>query len=218
MEADQQTRTHEGSHEHHAMPTEGAALTAVALSATLHCLTGCALGEIAGMAIGTAFGFSNLGTIALAVALAFLFGYTLTSLPLLRAGLALSAVIPIAFASDTLSIATMEIVDNAVMLIVPGAMEAGLGDVLFWGSLAFALVVAGAFALPVNRWLIGRGKGHTAVHETGIHGGPPARVVGTIAAVAFVFGSAVLLAEAIGNDDGGHGGTHQESAPHKHGG
>ncbi|HXR30201.1 MAG TPA: DUF4396 domain-containing protein, partial [Solirubrobacterales bacterium] len=101
-------------HAHHEMPTEGAALTAVAVSATLHCLTGCAIGEVAGMAIGTAFGFSNLGTVALAVALAFLFGYTLTSLPLLRAGLALSAVIPIALASDTLSIATMEVVDNLI--------------------------------------------------------------------------------------------------------
>jgi hypothetical protein len=199
---------HAGSHEHHAMPTEGAALTGVALSATLHCLTGCALGEIAGMAIGTALGFSNLGTIVLAVGLAFLFGYTLTSLPLLRAGLALSAVVPIAFASDTLSIATMEVVDNAIMLIVPGAMEAGIGDLLFWGSLSFALVVAGAFALPVNRWLIGRGKGHVAVHETGIHGGPPARLVGAIAAIAFAFGSTVLVAEAIGGDDG-HEPMHQ---------
>jgi Domain of unknown function (DUF4396) len=180
---------------------EGTALTGVALSATLHCLTGCALGEIAGMAIGTALGFSDLGTIALAVALAFLFGYTLTSLPLLRAGLALSAVVPIAFASDTLSIALMEIVDNAIMLIIPGAMEAGIGDVLFWGSLSFALVIAGAFALPLNRWLIARGKGHTAVHETGIHGGPPVRLVGAIAVLAFVFGSAVLLAEALGGDD-----------------
>ena len=102
------------------MPTEGAALTAVAISATLHCLTGCAIGEIAGMAIGTALGFSNLATIALAIALAFLFGYALTSLPLLRAGLALSAVIPIALASDTLSIATMEVVDNAIILVDPG--------------------------------------------------------------------------------------------------
>src|SRR5262245_33464773 len=117
---------------HHAMPTEGAALTAVAISATLHCLTGCALGEIAGMAIGTALGFSNLGTVVLAVALAFLFGYGLTSLPLLRAGLAISAVIPIALASDTLSIATMEIVDNLIILTIPGAMEAGLGSLLFW--------------------------------------------------------------------------------------
>jgi len=199
------------------MPTEGAALTSVALSATLHCLTGCALGEIAGLAIGTALGFSNLGTIVLAVALAFLFGYTLTSLPLLRAGLALSMVIPIAFASDTLSIAVMEVVDNAIMVIVPGAMEAGLGDILFWGALSFALVIAGAFALPVNRWLIARGKGHTAVHETGIHGGPPIRLVGAIAAVAFVFGSIVLINEAIGGSDADHGGSHGEAAPSMHG-
>jgi Domain of unknown function (DUF4396) len=185
-------------HHHHELPTEGRALDAVALSATLHCLTGCAIGEVAGMVIGTALGFSEWGTVALAVALAFLFGYALTSLPLLRAGLALSAVIPIALASDTLSIATMEVVDNAIMLAVPGAMEAGIANVLFWGSLCFALVVAGAVALPVNRWLIARGKGHVAVHETGIHGGPPPRLVGALAIVAFVFGSAVLLAELIG--------------------
>jgi len=153
----------------HALPTEGAALTAVAFSATVHCLTGCAIGEVAGLAIGTALGFSDLGTIALAVALAFLFGYGLTSLPLLRSGLALSAVIPIALASDTLSIATMEIVDNAIVVAIPGAMEAGLGSLLFWGSLAFALLVAGVVALPVNRWLIARGKGHAVVHQTGVH-------------------------------------------------
>jgi Domain of unknown function (DUF4396) len=194
--------------DHGAMPTEGPALTGVALSATLHCLTGCALGEIAGMAIGTALGFSDLGTIALAVALAFLFGYTLTSLPLLRAGLALSAVVPIALAADTLSIALMEVVDNAIMLLIPGAMESGIGDVLFWGSLSFALVVAGAIAFPLNRWLIAHGKGHTAVHETGIHGGPPVRLVGTIAVLAFVFGSAVLIGEAVGGDNEGHGGAH----------
>jgi hypothetical protein len=179
------------------MPTEGTALTTVAVSATLHCLTGCAIGEVAGMAIGTAFGFSNLGTIALAVALAFLFGYTLTSFPLLRAGLALSAVIPIALASDTLSIATMEIVDNVIMVLVPGAMESGLDSVLFWGSLSFSLVVAGAFAVPVNRWLIARGKGHAVVHETGIHGGPPVRAVAYAAAAMGIFGTVVLLAEAF---------------------
>ena len=184
-------------HHHHEMPTEGAALTAVAVSATLHCLTGCAIGEVAGMTIGTALGFSNLGTVALAVALAFLFGYTLTSLPLLRAGLALSAVIPIALASDTLSIATMEIVDNLVMVLVPGAMESGLDSVLFWGSLSFSLVVAGAFAVPVNRWLIARGKGHAVVHETGIHGGPPVRVVAYVAAAMGTFGTIVLLAEVL---------------------
>ncbi len=184
-------------HHHHEMPTEGSALTGVAISATLHCLTGCAIGEVAGMAIGTAIGLSDWGTVGLAVALAFLFGYGLTSLPLLRAGLALGAVIPIALASDTLSIATMEIVDNAIMLVIPGAMEAGISSVLFWGSLSFALVIAGAIAVPVNRWLIARGKGHAVVHETGIHGGPPVRLVAAAAVVAFVFGAAVLIAEAL---------------------
>jgi hypothetical protein len=188
-------------HRHHEMPTRGSVLTLVALSATLHCLTGCAIGEVLGMLIGTALGFSNLGTIVLAVVLAFAFGYGLTSLPLLRAGMALAAVVPIALASDTLSIATMEIVDNAIVLAVPGAMEAGLGDTLFWGSLAFALVIAGAVALPVNRWLIARGKGHAVVHETGIHGGLSPRAVGIVAAVAFVFGAAVLGAELLGSDD-----------------
>ena len=188
---------HEHGHAHHAMPTSGGDLTRVALSATLHCLTGCAIGEVLGMVIGTALGFSELGTVALAVALAFLFGYALTSLPLLRAGMALSAVVPIALASDTLSIATMEIVDNAIVLAVPGAMEAGVGSLLFWGSLAFALVIAGAVALPLNRWLIARGKGHAVVHETGVHGGPSARAAGGVAALAFVFGSAVLLTELL---------------------
>jgi hypothetical protein len=199
------------AHDHHELPTSGRALTSVALAATLHCLTGCAIGEVLGMIIGTALGFSDLQTIALAVTLAFLFGYALTSLPLLRAGLALSAVVPIALAADTLSIAVMEIVDNGIMLAIPGAMEAGVGDILFWGALAFALAVAGAFAFPVNRRLIARGRGHAVVHETGIHGGPSPRVVGAIAAVAFVFGASVLIAEAVGSDDGGGG--HDEPAP-----
>src|SRR3954464_10772373 len=124
------TTPHTHADAHHEMPTSGRALTGVAVSATLHCLTGCALGEIAGMAIGTALGLSNWGTVVLAVALAFLFGYSLTSLPLLRAGFTLAAVIPIALASDTFSILVMEIVDNAVVLAVPGAMEAGLGTML----------------------------------------------------------------------------------------
>jgi hypothetical protein len=152
------------------MPVEGAALTSLAVSATLHCLTGCAIGEVAGMAIGTALGFSNLGTVVLAVVLAFFFGYGLTSLPLLRSGMALGAVIPIALASDTVSIAVMEIVDNLIMLTIPGAMDAGLDSLLFWGSLAFALAIAGLVAIPVNRWLIARGKGHAVVHGTGVHG------------------------------------------------
>jgi hypothetical protein len=205
---------HDGHH-HHEMPTSGRALTGVAISATLHCLTGCAIGEVTGMVVGTALGFSEWGTVALAVGLAFLFGYSLTSLPLLRAGLAVGAVIPIALASDTLSIAVMEVVDNAIMLAIPGAMEAGVGSVLFWGSLSFALVIAGVIAMPVNRWLIARGRGHVAVHETGIHGGPPVRVVGAVAVVAFVFGSAVLLAELISGDGmEGHGGDETaEAAP-----
>ncbi len=198
-----------GHGHHHDLPASGRELTSLALSATLHCLTGCAIGEVLGMVIGTALGFSELGTVALAVALAFLFGYGLTSLPLLRAGLALSVVAPIALASDTASIALMEIVDNGIMLLIPGAMESGVGDILFWGALSFALVVAGAFALPLNRWLLARGKGHATVHRTGIHGGPSPRVVGAGAAVAFVFGSAVLLAElASGGDDAGEGGGH----------
>jgi hypothetical protein len=186
-------------HPHHEsqLPTAGGALTAVAISATLHCLTGCAIGEVAGMAIGTALGFSDWGTVALAVALAFVFGYSLTSLPLLRAGLALATVVPIALASDTASIAVMEIVDNAIIVVIPGALEAELGDILFWGSLAFSLVIAGIVALPLNRWLIARGKGHAAVHETGIHGGPSPRVAGAIFAVAAVFGTAVLLGELL---------------------
>jgi hypothetical protein len=152
------------------MPVDRETLNSLAFSATLHCLTGCAIGEVLGMVIGTALGFSDLGTIALAVALAFFFGYGLTSLPLLRSGLALGSVIPIALAADTVSIAVMEIVDNAIMLAVPGAMEAGLDSLLFWGSLAFALLVAGLIALPVNRWLIARGRGHAVVHRTGVHG------------------------------------------------
>jgi Domain of unknown function (DUF4396) len=182
-------------HHHHEMPTSGRALDGVALSATLHCLTGCALGEIVGMIIAAALGFSNASSVVISIVLAFAFGYSFTSWPLLRAGLALSAVIPLALASDTLSILTMEIVDNAIVLTVPGAMDAGLRDVLFWGSLAFALVIAGAFAFPVNRVLIARGKGHAVIHETGVHGGPDTRVVGVVAAVAFVFGVVVLLAQ-----------------------
>lgn len=185
-------------HQHdHQMPTDGAALTATAVSATLHCLTGCAIGEIAGMAIGTALGFSNLETVVLAVILAFVFGYSLTSLPLLRAGFALGAVIPIALAADTLSIATMEIVDNLIVLAVPGAMEAGLGSLLFWGSLSFALAIAAVITVPVNRHLIARGKGHAVVHQTGVHGGPPIKVVAASTALAFAFGAVVLFAEAF---------------------
>jgi hypothetical protein len=125
---------------------------------------------VLGVIIGTALGWGNFETIALAVVLAFFFGYSLTMVPLLRAGLALGAAIPLALASDTISIAVMEVVDNAIILLIPGAMEAGLTDVLFWSSLAVALVIAGVVAFPVNRWLIARGKGHAVVHEHHAHG------------------------------------------------
>jgi len=151
----------------HAQPS----LNAVALSATVHCLTGCAIGEVLGMVIGTAAGFSDTATVALSIVLAFLFGYSLTSLPLLRSGLALAAVVPLALASDTISIAIMEAVGNALLLLIPGAMDAGLGDLLFWGSLAVALIVAGAAAYPANRWLIARGRGHAVVHARHAHHG-----------------------------------------------
>jgi hypothetical protein len=151
---------HEHSHGGHGAKS----LNRVAFSATVHCLTGCAIGETLGMVIGTGLGWGEWETVALAVVLAFLFGYSLTMVPLLRAGLTLTAAIPLAFAADTVSIAIMEVVDNAIMLLIPGAMEAGLTNLLFWGSLAFALLVAGAVAYPFNRWLIARGRGHAVVH------------------------------------------------------
>jgi hypothetical protein len=147
------------------MAAQGSSLNRLAISATAHCLTGCAIGEVLGLVIGTALGWSTFATITLAVVLAFFFGYLLTMIPLLRSGLALGAVLPLAFASDTLSITVMEIVDNLVILVIPGAMEAGLGSLLFWGSLAFALAVAFVAAFPVNRYLISRGRGHAVVHE-----------------------------------------------------
>lgn len=151
----------EHTHQHHT-PTQS--LNRVAWSATLHCLTGCAIGEILGMVIGSALGWGNAATIALAVILAFFFGYLLTILPLLKAGIERKKAMKLALAADTASITVMEIVDNAIMLAIPGAMDAGLGSLLFWGSLAFALAVAALAAFPVNRWLIARGKGHSVVH------------------------------------------------------
>jgi hypothetical protein len=140
-------------------------LNRTAFSATLHCLTGCSIGEVLGVVIGSALGWGNFSTIVLAIVLAFFFGYGLTMLPLLRSGIALGAALPLAFASDTLSITVMEIVDKLIILVIPGAMEAGLGSLLFWGSLAFALVIAFVAAFPVNRYLIARGKGHAVVHK-----------------------------------------------------
>ena len=152
-------------HSAHAPADAGRALTRLAVSATLHCLTGCAIGEVLGMVIGTALGWTDLQTVALAVGLAFLFGYAFTIGPVMRSGLPLRAAIPVALAADTVSITVMEVVDNAVMLLVPGAMDAGLTSPLFWGALAFALLVAFVVTVPVNRWLIGKGKGHAVVHQ-----------------------------------------------------
>ena len=142
----------------------GTSLNRLAFTATVHCLSGCAVGEVLGLVIGTALGWATVPTIALAVVLAFLFGYAFTMIPLLRAGLAFGAVLKLALAADTASVLIMEIVDNAIMLVIPGAMEAGLDSLLFWGSLAVALVIAGIAAFPVNRWLISRGRGHAVVH------------------------------------------------------
>jgi len=153
-------------HQHHAAHEGNApSLNRLAFSATTHCLTGCAIGEVLGMVIGTALSLSNAATIALAVVLAFLFGYALTMIPLLRSGIAFGSVIRLALASDTVSITIMEIVDNLIMLAIPGAMDAPLSSPLFWGSLAVALVIAGAVAFPVNRWLIVRRRGHAVVHR-----------------------------------------------------
>jgi hypothetical protein len=143
---------------------DGESLNALALAATLHCLGGCALGEVLGMVLGTALGWSNGATVAASILLAFVLGFGLTSLPLVRSGLPLRTVAGLAFGSDTLSIGTMEAVDTLIVLAVPGALDAGLSDLLFWGSLAAALLVAGCAAYPVNRRLISRGKGHAVIH------------------------------------------------------
>jgi hypothetical protein len=136
----------------------------MAAQATLHCLTGCAIGEVLGMVVGTWLGWSNLATVVLSIALAFVFGYALTLRSVLRSGLDVRSALKIALAADTASIAVMEVVDNAVVLAVPGAMDAGLGSLLFWGALAFSLAVAFVVTMPFNKWMIGRGKGHAVMH------------------------------------------------------
>ncbi|MCT4355264.1 DUF4396 domain-containing protein [Streptomyces sp. Je 1-79] len=165
---------HEGHAHHHTAAhaghdhgghTPGGASWSMAAKATLHCLTGCAIGEVLGMIIGTALGWGTAPTMVLAIALAFFFGYSLTLWAVVRAGLSLKAAIGVALAADTLSITVMEIADNGVLLLVPGAMEAHLSDALFWGALAFAFLVAFLVTTPVNKWLIGRGKGHAVVHR-----------------------------------------------------
>jgi hypothetical protein len=152
-------------HEHDSDHGGRAALRQTAFSATVHCLTGCAIGEVLGMVIGTALVLSNTATVVISIGLAFFFGYALTVRPLLSSGLGLRTAAKLALASDTISITIMEIVDNALMLVIPGAMDAGLRTPLFWGSLLLSLVIAGGAAFPVNYWLIARGRGHAVVHR-----------------------------------------------------
>ena len=212
------TSTH---HDHHTAP---GGVNSMALSATLHCLTGCAIGEIAGLMIGTAIGLSTGQTIVLAVSLAFLFGYGLSTLPLLKSGLGFGAALSIVFAADTLSIATMEVVDNAVMALIPGAMDAGLVNATFWISMMIALTVAFFAAYPVNRYLLQRGKGHALTH--GYHGASAAtgarRFIPTLATptlvaaiVAFMLGGLVVSIAAElddgSQDEAGGSGGHASS-------
>jgi hypothetical protein len=184
----------------------------MAVSATLHCLTGCAIGEIAGLIIGTAAGLSNGVTIALSIALAFFFGYSLSTLPLLKSGLALGTALSVVLAADTLSIGTMEVVDNLVMAVIPGAMDAGLVNVVFWLGMMISLVVAFFAAWPVNRYLLQRGKGHALTH--GYHGSPaevtgarrliPSFSTGALVAtiVAFMVGGLVVsVADELASGD-----------------
>jgi hypothetical protein len=149
----------------HTHASDTPSLTRSAIQATLHCLTGCAIGEILGMVLATALDFGDIASIALSVVLAFVFGYALTLRPVVRAGVELRRAVRLAFASDTVSIATMEAVDNAFIVLVPGALAAGLADGLFWWSLLVSLVIAFVLTVPVNRWLIARGRGHAVVHE-----------------------------------------------------
>jgi uncharacterized membrane protein YbjE (DUF340 family) len=167
MNITQRPMTEHAATDHHRH--EQQSLNGAAFSATAHCLTGCAIGEVLGMVLATWWGWGNAASIALAIVLAFFFGYSLTLGPVLRAGVPPRRALPLAFASDTASITVMEIVDNAFILLVPGAINAELGNSLFWWSLGVSLVIAFAFALPLNRWLIGRGKGHAVVHAFHAH-------------------------------------------------
>jgi hypothetical protein len=197
------------AHAHHDMGS----VNKMAVSATLHCLTGCAIGEILGLIIGTAIGLSTGWTIVLAIALAFLFGYTLSTLPLLKSGLALGTALSVVLAADTLSIATMELVDNLVMAIIPGAMDAGLINVIFWIGMMIALTVAFFAAYPVNRYLLQRGKGHALTHEyhgaaavsTGFRRFIPSFSTGALVAtiVAFMLGGLVVsIADELKTEEG----------------
>ncbi|MDZ5661530.1 DUF4396 domain-containing protein [Nocardioides sp. S-58] len=216
MDQHHQHTDHDAHPDAHHEPHSGhgtGGVDTMALSATLHCLTGCAIGEIAGLMIGTAIGLSTGWTVVLAVGLAFLFGYTLSTLPLLRAGLGVGAALSVVLAADTLSIATMEVVDNAVMALIPGAMDAGLVNWVFWVSMMIALTAAFLAAYPVNRHLLRRGKGHALTHEyhhaasspTGTRRLIPAFATSTLVAaiVAFMLGGLVVsIADEIGGGAG----------------
>jgi len=205
----QHEHDHHDHHDHHDM----GGVNRMAVSATLHCLTGCAIGEVAGLIIGTAAGLSNAVTIVLSIALAFVFGFSLSSLPLLKAGLGVGAALSVVVAADTLSIATMEVVDNLVMAVLPGAMNAGLVNVVFWVGMMISLTVAFFAAYPVNRYLLQRGKGHALTH--GYHGAPavssgarrfiPAIGTGALVAtiLAFMLGGLVVsIADELSSDSG----------------
>ncbi|WP_234412542.1 DUF4396 domain-containing protein [Nocardioides sediminis] len=222
--------SHQGAQDHQAHQGHDMGGTrSMALSATLHCLTGCAIGEIAGLMIGTAIGLATGWTIVLAVSLAFLFGYALSTLPLLKAGLGLGAALSVVLAADTLSIATMEVVDNAVMAVIPGAMDAGLVNPVFWVSMMIALTAAFFAAYPVNRFLMARGKGHALTHEyhgaeaaTGARRFIPSLATSTLVGVivAFMLGGLVVsVAAELGEDtdDAGAGGGHALSSTTRHG-
>ena len=201
------------AHDHAAHGHDMGNVNAMAVSATLHCLTGCAIGEIAGLIIGTAAGLSNAVTIVISIALAFVFGFSLSILPLLRAGLTAGAALRVVVAADTLSIATMEFVDNVVMAVIPGAMNAGLVNVLFWVGMMVSLTAAFFAAYPVNRYLLQRGKGHALTHD--YHGATtaegsrrriPAWSTGALVAtiVAFMLGGLLVsVADELGSDDSG---------------
>jgi hypothetical protein len=203
--------THDTHAQHAGMDHGQQGLRGMAVSATLHCLTGCAIGEVLGLMIGTAYGLGNTLTVALSIALAFFFGYTLSTLPLLRAGVGLGAALSVVLAADTLSIATMELVDNLVVVIIPGAMNAGLVNPTFWLSMMLALTVAFFAAVPVNRYLLARGKGHALTHEfhgstatpTGLARFIPVLSTSTLVAVivAFMLGGLIVsIADELGNN------------------
>lgn len=211
-----QDHQHDHQHDHQGDAGHDLGSRSMAVSATLHCLTGCAIGEIVGLLVGTALGLATLPTVVLSVALAFVFGFTLSSLPLVRAGLGVLAALGTVVAADTVSIATMEVVDNLVMALLPGAMGAGLVNSVFWIGMTLSLAAAFVAALPVNRWLLARGKGHALTHR--FHG---AQVVGrrrwipdpptsTLVAViaAFILGGLVVsVADELGAGEGAHAGA-----------